>query len=232
MELAILLGEDATELAGVHNADLGACSLALTRGRFPKGYPHLDPNEDACLAATDGNAYLLAVADGHNGFDAARAAISQLADSAEEILSHGEPAAHAMSIASRAVTATVSDLEEPRRHSRTALLVAVITPTATELSSAGDCAAIITGKRGPKIVTKPAPFLATTDASPYMTGVDPQTPLLLATDGLIDFLGRDPLGTLAPILEFEDPRSIVDAAIEAAFAGASGDNIALIAAVP
>ncbi|MEA3502778.1 MAG: hypothetical protein U9R47_08390, partial [Actinomycetota bacterium] len=72
----LLLGSDHTELGEVEIAELSPhVAVGISRGRFPKGYAHVDPNEDAVFAATDGTTAIIAVADGHHGFDAAEAAI-------------------------------------------------------------------------------------------------------------------------------------------------------------
>jgi hypothetical protein len=68
------LGEFEIEEVSSHIA------IGISRGRFPKAYAHIDPNEDAVSAATDDTTTVLAVADGHNGFDAARTAILAIAD--------------------------------------------------------------------------------------------------------------------------------------------------------
>jgi hypothetical protein len=57
-------------------------AAALTRGRHPKAYPYVDPNEDALLLASDGDFHLMAVADGHNGTAASHAAIRAIHDAA------------------------------------------------------------------------------------------------------------------------------------------------------
>src|SRR5690606_23509344 len=62
----LLLGKDHTELGDVAVDSLGPMAAALTRGRHPKAYPYLDPNEDALVLASDGDLHLMAVADGHN----------------------------------------------------------------------------------------------------------------------------------------------------------------------
>ena len=85
-------------------------ALALSRGRFPKGYPHLDPNEDGALAATDGATAVLAVVDGHNGFEAASAALQAVADSVPVLLGRGSEAPReATSPASPNPAATTGD---------------------------------------------------------------------------------------------------------------------------
>src|SRR4030065_278031 len=72
---AALWGPDHETLGEVEVREVTASlAMALSRGKFPKGYPHVDLNEDGALAATNGPAAVLAVADGHNGLDAARAA--------------------------------------------------------------------------------------------------------------------------------------------------------------
>ena len=84
---ALLLGEDHTELEEVAITEVAPnLAIGISRGRFPKGYPHIDPNEDAAYAATDGTTTVLAVADGHQGFDAARAATSAIADTAPGVI--------------------------------------------------------------------------------------------------------------------------------------------------
>ncbi|MFH1330493.1 MAG: hypothetical protein ABIJ48_07590, partial [Actinomycetota bacterium] len=76
LRLAALWGTDHETLGEIALEEVTPSLVAaLSRGRYPKGYPHLDPNEDGALAASDGTAAVLAVVDGHNGFDAARAAL-------------------------------------------------------------------------------------------------------------------------------------------------------------
>ena len=120
---ALLLGSDHTELDEVAiEVVTPNLAIGISSGRFPKGYPHADPNEDAVFATTDGVTTILAVADGHHGFDAARAAITAIAEAARA------PTDEAIqSIVRRltvtpidAVTATVPPL--PRLVTRTARL--------------------------------------------------------------------------------------------------------------
>jgi hypothetical protein len=83
----VLLGSDHTELEQIAIEELTPnVAIGISRGRFPKGYPHLDPNEDAVFAATDGTTTVLAVADGHHGFDAAREAILTISDTTPSVI--------------------------------------------------------------------------------------------------------------------------------------------------
>ncbi|MGE5272170.1 MAG: hypothetical protein ACM3QU_00130 [Verrucomicrobiota bacterium] len=43
------------------------------RGRYPKTYPHTDPNEDIVACAHDDPRTILAVAAGHNGLESSEA---------------------------------------------------------------------------------------------------------------------------------------------------------------
>ncbi len=85
MRSALLRGREHVTL-GVHGAVAeGALALAISRGGFAKQYAYVDPNEDAAAFAAGPRAQLLAVADGHSGFEAAEVALEHLLDN---------PAAH------------------------------------------------------------------------------------------------------------------------------------------
>src|SRR5665811_2204355 len=67
LRTAVLWGNDHTELGEIGFTEVPpAGAIAISRGKFRKGYSYLDPNEDAVLIATDGTSWLLAVADGHD----------------------------------------------------------------------------------------------------------------------------------------------------------------------
>jgi len=121
---ALLVGSDHTELDEVAIEEVTPkLTIGISCGWFPKGYPHADPNEDAVFAATDGNATIVAVADGHHGFDAARAAITAIAEAATAPTDEtAQLIARRLTVtAIDAVVATVPFLPPPRDTSRTAL---------------------------------------------------------------------------------------------------------------
>ena len=69
---SLLLGSNYETLGDVAIEEITPqLAIGISRGRFRKGYPHVDPNEDAVIVAADDATTVLAVADGHNGFDAA-----------------------------------------------------------------------------------------------------------------------------------------------------------------
>ncbi len=78
MRSALLRGRDHATL-GVYGAIAEArVAIAISRGGFAKQYAYVDPNEDAVAFATGAKATLLAVADGHSGFEAAEVALEHL----------------------------------------------------------------------------------------------------------------------------------------------------------
>jgi serine/threonine protein phosphatase PrpC len=75
---ALLRGREHT-LLGAHGAIAEAnVAIAISRGGFAKQYAYVDPNEDAAAFAYGARAVLLAVADGHSGFEAAEVALEHL----------------------------------------------------------------------------------------------------------------------------------------------------------
>jgi serine/threonine protein phosphatase PrpC len=115
-------------------------AIAISRGGYAKQYSYVDPNEDAVAFAHGARATLLAVADGHSGFEAAEVAL-------EHLLEHpaphwtdtaGPPAApeawrrHALAALSDAAMRIVVERRDGSR-SRTTLTLALVVP------SAGQC---------------------------------------------------------------------------------------------
>ena len=76
--IAILWGPESEVIGGVSAISEGTAAISLSHGGFKKRYPHTDPNEDAAAFALGEAGVLLAVADGHNGCDAAKSAIDEL----------------------------------------------------------------------------------------------------------------------------------------------------------
>jgi serine/threonine protein phosphatase PrpC len=87
-------------------------AIAISRGGFAKQYAFVDPNEDAVAFAFGARATLIAVADGHSGFEAAEVAL-------EHLLEH--PAPHWTETAGPPETA-----EAWRRHALAALADAAV----------------------------------------------------------------------------------------------------------
>jgi len=78
MRAGLLRGRDHVAL-GVHGAIAEASvAIAISRGGYAKQYAYVDPNEDAVAFGVGERAVLLAVADGHSGFEAAEVALEHL----------------------------------------------------------------------------------------------------------------------------------------------------------
>ncbi|MCH8889930.1 MAG: hypothetical protein IH827_02440, partial [Myxococcales bacterium] len=76
--IAILRGSESQIIGGVSVVSEGSAAISLSQGGFKKRYSHTDPNEDAAAFALGEAGVLLAVADGHNGCNAAESAIDEL----------------------------------------------------------------------------------------------------------------------------------------------------------
>jgi serine/threonine protein phosphatase PrpC len=79
LRLALLRGRDHVELGAIDAVGEGCCAIAISLGGAPKRYAHVDPNEDAALFALGPSGALVAVADGHHGFEASEVALEYLA---------------------------------------------------------------------------------------------------------------------------------------------------------
>ena len=238
VQLASLWGTDHEALGEIAVEEVGPrLAAALSRGRFPKGYPHLDLNEDGALAARSGGAAVLAVADGHNGFDAARAALEEVRQQVPALLASVPASPEAalrrcLAAATEAVTQAGSGLEEKRAGTGTALTVAVVGPARLTVGGFGDCVALVLRGARAKQVGGAAPFIgpgmhpglgATARAD-----LRPGDRVLVATDGVVEFLGRGWKRRLAGLARGLAPAELARAAIEAAFKGGAGDNIAVV----
>ena len=80
MRTALLRGREHLELGAVDAVAEGPVALAISRGGAPKGYAHQDPNEDGALFALGAGGVVVAVADGHRGFEAAEVALEYVAN--------------------------------------------------------------------------------------------------------------------------------------------------------
>ncbi len=76
--IAILRGSESQIIGGVSVVSEASAAISLSQGGFKKRYSHTDPNEDAAAFALGEAGVLLAVADGHNGCNAAESAIDEL----------------------------------------------------------------------------------------------------------------------------------------------------------
>lgn len=235
LQVAALWGSDHEELGEIAVQRVGRrAAVALSRGKYPKAYPHVDKNEDAAAAATDGSSWVLAVADGHAGFDAARAAMGAVVDGMAATLEEDPELAlrSTFEAARDAIAAAVHAIDEPRQSSRTALSVAMVTEGRISAAGRGDTVVVRIRDGRAALIGRPVEFLGpSTDLSGLAidrSDFDPADHLVLATDGVYDFLGRGWDKLLASSVTVSDPEQVVRDVIGEAFAGGSGDNLGLV----
>jgi serine/threonine protein phosphatase PrpC len=210
-------------------------AVALSRGRYPKGYAHLDPNEDAVMAAVGGEATLLAVADGHNGVEAPEAAIAAIAALAPAIVEQPvqDPEILVEDLFGEARTAigeALATSPEERRASRTALSIALIADGFLHTATLGDTVVLVVRSGKAKVVSDVGPFLGPQTRRPTATRyrLRQGDVVVAVSDGIVDYLGRRWLVALADAVAGAE--SIEQAALdllEAAMAGGAGDNVAV-----
>lgn len=239
--ITFLLGSDHPDLGTVAVEPLGTfAALALSAGRYPKPYKHVDPNEDAVCAVRLPDGFLVAAADGHNGFAAARAAITAIVDEAHTGALTGSTAALRLSAAVEAAEAAVASLSadggEVQRASRTALSVAVVMDRSLAALTYGDTVvARIPGDNddAPQMLTGPSAFLgAGEDRPPSFNGdVDPGDWILVASDGLVDYLGKRWMALVTKLIADDaEPASVANRLVRAACDGGAGDHVSVAVA--
>jgi serine/threonine protein phosphatase PrpC len=80
VRFALQRGREHTELGAIDIVAEGSGAIAISIGGAKKRYAHVDPNEDSALLALGPAGMLVAVADGHHGFEAAEVALEYLAN--------------------------------------------------------------------------------------------------------------------------------------------------------
>jgi serine/threonine protein phosphatase PrpC len=243
--LAVLWGRDHTALQQVAiEVPHPSVAVGLTRGRFPKGYAHLDPNEDVAAAVVAATGTVLVVADGHNGVAASEAAVKVVLDR----FAVGVPRAGLDSLewaqlflaASEAVVGATADLDGPHRASRTTLAVALISGRSVQWAGMGDSAVfVVDGGRAKQLnvgrsrfVGHPVPLRDV--RRDLETGLHtPRRPgwwVVLATDGLTTFVRPAPKVIAAAAAEAQVPDDLVRRLIATAGDAGAGDNVAVAVA--
>ncbi len=221
MPTIALLGADAPHLGEVAVGAAAGVAAGLSAGRFPKAMPSIDPNEDAVLVVADGDVVLLGIADGHNGAVASHAAIRALAHLGERLLQ--ESIETVIEIARAAAERAIEGSPE----AGTSLTVARREAGRCSVVTVGDSRALSVGRRV-RFLDSPSPFWnATTIGAPLPSVREHRFGddwLVVASDGLLDFLGRDVKGRIAALVggsPEESVRRLIDAALE----GAAGDHV-------
>jgi serine/threonine protein phosphatase PrpC len=75
---ALLRGREHLDFGAIDTIAEGDAAIALSPGGARKSYPHTDPNEDAAAFAIGAGGTLVAVADGHRGFEASEVLLEHL----------------------------------------------------------------------------------------------------------------------------------------------------------
>jgi serine/threonine protein phosphatase PrpC len=232
---AVLRGPEHVEYGRITTCPLGdRAAIGLSIGAFPKGYPALDPNEDGALAATDGKTTLLAVTDGHNGFDAADATLTAIAEQSRITL-QADPAAAKTTLtavvthASAAIRQRLSIVGRDRSQSRTTLAVALVHDRSVTVMGCGDSSVfLVRGSRVRRLV-RVSPFLGPDPVSvePVTMRLRPDDLVLLGTDGLFDFLGSDWKHAILDSVDRSDLPATIRHLVTRAGQGGAGDNVAV-----
>jgi serine/threonine protein phosphatase PrpC len=229
---ALLLGSDHSELEETAVVDLGPdLAVGISRGRFPKGYPHLDPNEDAVFAMTDGTTTILAVADGHRGFEAAKAAITAIGAHTESSL-RSEPEVIVRNLAEVAIdaVATILPAHPPTRdRSGASLSICALDTGTLAAATLGDTSCFIATKRRARRIGGDTPFLSpvseATEIDVTTRSLGATSAVVVASDGFTDFAG-DVGASLRTAATMSAPLGVEHLLAEA-FTGGAGDNIAI-----
>lgn len=232
-----LWGEDHPQLGqrAVQSLDEG-CAVGLSAGRLPKSYGHLDPNEDAILALADGDRRLLAVADGHNGANAARAALEGILDVAQRGLAGQKPddlVSALLRAGADAVTTHIAGCAPPRDESRCALSIAVVADGRVLAATWGDTtvARVRPGKRaGVQELTGSTGFLGPNPKLPRVSKGRhrPGDAVVVCSDGITDFLGTRWREQLQESVERSSSAAgAVRELMERACLGGAGDHLSV-----
>lgn len=232
---AVLLGSGHAELGHVACTAVGArLGIALSAGRFRKGYDHLDPNEDAVLAAGGGDAALLAVADGHHGCDAAEAAIAGVRAAAGDLLrlaaDPGHAVRRALELARDAVAAAGSSWRGERSASATAVTVWIAGPDRMAAGGFGDTIALRVRNRRGRALSSPAGFLGAGGGEAAIgraVRARSGDRVVVCSDGVTNFLPEPWSAHAARVVAgAADPVAAATSVVHAACTGGAGDNVA------
>lgn len=239
-------------LHGTDHSDLGAdatspcgprCAVGLTRGRQPKPYAHLDPNEDIAAARELPGGVALVVADGHNGIEAAHAASTHvLAALDEQPTSLKRTAAELVALltaAGQAAWEATRTHPYPRRGSRTALGIVLADGPRVQWAVIGDVAVITGGTGAPRVLnTLDEVFLGGPSEERHIAelsdigtvALQPGEWLVLASDGLLNFA---PLAAVDALLSSGgQPEEVAGGLLRLAGDHGAGDNVAVAVLAP
>lgn len=164
MRSAFLRGREHLDLGAVDTLAEGPAAIAISAGGARKVYAHTDPNEDAVAFALGRAGALLAVADGHRGFEASEVLLEHLlAHPAPQWTEPGgvNPASwtrHALAVLCDANAEILRErLDSEHGGSRTTLALALVLPEQGWLlaASIGDSHVFLVDATGVRELTRP-----------------------------------------------------------------------------
>jgi serine/threonine protein phosphatase PrpC len=219
-------------------------AVAISRGRFPKAYEWVDPNEDTAAAVVGPSATLLVVADGHNGFEATeiavRTVLHHLGDDPPPANLTDHELVDLFLNASQRIMRETSALPLPKRESRTTLTVGLVARQRVQWAGMGDSALFIIDGHGARDVSRPRPHfvgyrMSRRDVEDRLwRGVRPLTTdswVVVATDGFTNFASMSPPMVVRDVVRrASDAHEVARRLVEHAGAGGAGDNVAVAVA--
>ncbi len=247
---AVLWGTDHEELDEIAVAPAGPhAAIANTRGRYPKAYRFLDPNEDSVAAVVGDNATLIVCADGHNGSLAPNAAVE------ETLSAFGvDPPATLSDDGWLDLFQRVNDAVLARKGigseqpaSNTVLVVALVSPGRLSWGAIGDGALVVCrpgAQRGRQLNREAMRFIGhpmnrralKNTVGRGTLGLAPDEWVIAVTDGLSEFVAPlRPADVVPRVLATADPSTAEAAAhalVDTACSAGAGDNVATAIVAP
>lgn len=243
---AVLWGPEHPHLDRTASAVIGSdVAVALDRGRHPKAYPYVDPNEDVVAAVVDADRTLLVVADGHHGQEAAVEAVGAVlrwaAPGLPPTLGHAE-AIDVVHEVNRHVHAVTRAADSVNTQSGSTLALVLVSDGACWWASMGDSAIFVGTVEGVRRLGK--------DRSRYLgrpmhhrdiraalqhghTPLGVGDAVVVCSDGLHEFTGRRAAAeAVRAALGGDDPLAVAVAVIDAAGDAGAGDNVAVAVCRP
>jgi serine/threonine protein phosphatase PrpC len=231
------LGRDFPELGPLGIAALpGGGALALSRGAYPKPYPHQDPNEDGALLVEATGGVLLAIADGYNGATACELALAAAREDARGLID-ARGSAFRTRVA-ELVARVAQRLPSSAARSRTCLVLARVAEGQCEFASFGDSCLLRSGSNAPVSTANELVLGRPLDLTRVSLDIwygrfacAAGERIALLTDGVTNF--APPADILAGVLAQapSDPAAARELA-ELALRGGAGDNVAVCAYLP
>jgi serine/threonine protein phosphatase PrpC len=205
-------------------------ALGISRGRLPKPYAHVEPNEDAALLVHTDGGVLLAVTDGFNGADASILVLEAVRDSADALvvadprMFEKETGALMERIVPRVRALAPAD---------TTLVTMAVYGESVHVASFGDSIAFSASH--PEPLVPPDDFWLARNAHGRL-GLEPHLAhfcrkgnerIAVVSDGIANYV-PDPGQIPGWLARAADDRAAARMLLEEALNGGAGDNVALV----